>query len=96
MWLSTYPASIDGCTLIRFLFACDNGMGEMRRANAREEAGRRLHDPFTSTVIIAAAAIIAAVRLPREPDIGRPSPRLFAVIADSVALARLILKRVAG
>ena len=70
-------------------------MGEMRRANAREEAERRLHDRFASTVIIA-AAIIAAVRLAREPDISRPSPRLFAVIADSVALARLILKRVAG
>jgi transcription initiation factor TFIIIB Brf1 subunit/transcription initiation factor TFIIB len=40
----------------------------MSRANARGEAERRLHDYFASTVVIA-AAIIAAVRLAREPDI---------------------------
>ena len=49
-------------------------MGEMRRAIAREEQERRNQDRFASTVVIA-AAIIAAVRLAREPDIGRPCPR---------------------
>jgi hypothetical protein len=70
-------------------------MGEMRRAVAREEAERRLQDRFASTVVIA-AAIIAAVRLARDADIAKPSPRLFAVISDSVALARQILRRVVG
>lgn len=70
-------------------------MGEMRRAIAREEAERRQQDRFASTLVIA-AAIIAAVRLAREPEIAKPSPRLFAVVGDSVALARQILKRVVG
>ncbi len=69
-------------------------MGEMRRATAREEQERRTQDRFASTVVIA-AAIIAAVRLARE-DIARPSPRLHSAVADSVALARMILKRVVG
>jgi hypothetical protein len=43
-------------------------------------------DRFASTVVIA-ASIIAAVRLARDPDISRPSPRLTSVIADSVTLA---------
>jgi hypothetical protein len=68
-------------------------MGEMKRANARE-AEERQRDRFASTLVIA-AAIIAAVRLARD-DISRPSPRLFAVVADSVSLASLILKRVVG
>jgi hypothetical protein len=66
-------------------------MGEMKRANARE-LELRTRDRFASTLVIA-AAIIAAVRLARE-DIGRPSPRLMAVIGESVALARSILSRV--
>jgi hypothetical protein len=70
-------------------------MGEMCRAIGREEAERRQQDRFASTLVIA-AAIIAAVRLAREPDIGRPSPRLFSVVSDSVALARQILKQVTG
>jgi hypothetical protein len=70
-------------------------MGEMRRATGREEAERRRQDRFASTLVIA-AAIIAAVRLAREPDIGRPSPRLVSTITDSVALARQILGRVIG
>ena len=68
-------------------------MGEMRRATAREEQDRRTQDRFASTIVIA-ASIIAAVRLAREPDISRPSPRLTSVIADSVGLARMILERV--
>jgi hypothetical protein len=67
-------------------------MGEMRRANAREEEART-KDRFASTVVIA-AAIIAAVRLARDENISRPSPRLMTVVGDSVTLARTILKRV--
>ncbi len=76
-------------------------MGEMKRANAREEQERktameeqkRMTDQFASPLVIA-AAIIAAVRLARDQDISRPSPRLTSVIADSVGLARWILERV--
>jgi hypothetical protein len=68
-------------------------MGEMKRAIAREEQDRRMQDRFASTLVIA-ASIIAAVRLEKEADISRSSPRLTAVIADSVALARMILDRI--
>ena len=53
-------------------------MGEMKRANARENEERQ-RDRFASTLVIA-AAIIAAVRLARD-DISHPSPRLFAAVA---------------
>jgi hypothetical protein len=69
-------------------------MGEMRRAIAREDAERQKQDRFASTLVIA-ASIIAAVRLARDQDISRPSPRLTSVIVDSVALARMILEKVA-
>jgi hypothetical protein len=69
-------------------------MGEMKRAIAREDQERRNQDRFASTVVIA-AAIIAAVRLARD-DISSPSPRIYAAVADSVSLARTILKRVTG
>jgi hypothetical protein len=73
----------------------------MRRAIAREEQERRnameeqkrMTDRFASTVVIA-ASIIAAVRLARDRDISRPSPRLTSVIAESVGLARKILEAV--
>ena len=68
-------------------------MSEMRRATEWEEQQRRKQDRFASTIFIA-ASIIAAVRLAREPDISRPSPRLTSVVADSVGLARMILDRV--
>ena len=68
-------------------------MGEMRRAVEREEAEGRKRDRFSSTLVIA-ASIIAAVRLAREPDITKPSPRLISVVSDSVALARIILNHV--
>ena len=76
-------------------------MGEMKRAIAREEKERartmeeqkRVTDRFTSTLVIA-ASIIAAVRLAREQDISRPSPRLVSVITDSIALARMILEKI--
>ena len=69
-------------------------MGEMKRAIAREDQERRNQVRFASTVVIA-AAIIAAVRLARD-DISSPSPRIYAAVADSVSLARMILKRVTG
>jgi len=76
-------------------------MGEMKRAIAREEQERvklmdeqkRMTDRFASTLVIA-ASIIAAVRLAREQDIGRPSPRLTSVVTDSIGLARMILDRI--
>ena len=76
-------------------------MGEMRRAIAREEQERarametekRMTDRFASTLVIA-ASIIAAVRLARDQDITRPSPRLTSVIADSIGLAKMILEKV--
>jgi hypothetical protein len=67
-------------------------MGEMKRANEREQE-QRTTDRFASTLVIA-AAIIAAVRLARDENIGRPSPRLTTVIADCVGLARMILEKV--
>lgn len=67
-------------------------MGEMRRANAREEEDRRKQDRFAPTLVIA-ASIIAAVRLARD-DISRPSPRIQSVIMDSVHLARSILNAI--
>jgi hypothetical protein len=76
-------------------------MGEMRRAIAREELERakameeqkRMTDRFASTLVIA-ASIIAAIRLAREQDITRPSPRLASVITDSIGLARMILEKI--
>jgi hypothetical protein len=76
-------------------------VGEMRRAIAREEQERtkamaeqkRMTDRFASTLVIA-ASIIAAVRLAKEPDISRPSPRFSSVVADSIGLARMILEKI--
>jgi hypothetical protein len=65
------------------------GMGEMKRAIRweNEQSAR-----FASTVAIC-ASIICAVRLARD-DIQMPSPKLMCTVADSVGLAKLILKRV--
>jgi hypothetical protein len=57
------------------------------------EEQKRMTDRFASTLVIA-ASIIAAVRLARDQDIGRPSPRLTSVIAESVGLAKRILEAV--
>src|SRR4051812_8734531 len=58
-------------------------MVEMKRAIAREQAAwsQNMQDEkrMKSTLVIA-AAIIAAVRLARDSDISRPSPRLTAVV----------------
>ena len=42
--------------------------------------------------MVIAVAINAAVRLAREPDISKPSPKVVSVVNESVALARMILK----
>jgi hypothetical protein len=76
-------------------------MGEMKRAIAREgqerakamDEHKRMTDRFASTLVIA-ASIIAAVRLARDQDISRPSPRLTSVVTDSIGLARMILERI--
>jgi hypothetical protein len=67
-------------------------MGEMRRAIAREEQ-ERVTERFASTLVVA-ASIIAAVRLARDQDISRPSPRLTSVVTDSIGLARMILEKI--
>jgi hypothetical protein len=69
-------------------------MGEMKRAIAWEEKERRTQDRFASTLVIS-ASIIAAVRLAGE-DVSTPSPRVMSSVADSVQMARLILKKVTG
>lgn len=72
-------------------------MGEMKRAIAREReawAEQMQEQTRMKSTLVIAAAIIAAVRLARDPDISRPSPRLTAVISHSVNLARMILDRV--
>jgi len=67
-------------------------MGEMRRAIAREQE-QQTRDRFSSTLVIA-ASIIAGIRLARDENISRPSPRLATVIADSISLAKAILDKV--
>lgn len=67
------------------------GMGVMKRAMGREEE-QRIKDRFASVLVIS-ASIIAAVRLARDENISRSSPRLLNVVSESVALARLILDR---
>ena len=66
-------------------------MGTMPRREEREEQSR-INVNFASTIVIA-AAIIVAVRLARE-DIAQPTPRLLASVGQSVSLARFILNRV--
>ena len=72
-------------------------MGEMKRAIAREReawAEKMQEQTRMNSTLVIAAAIIAAVRLARDPDISRPSPRLTAAVSESVSLARMILDRV--
>ena len=72
-------------------------MGEMKRAIAREQkdwAEQMQEQARMKSTLVIAAAIIAAVRLARDPDIGRPSPRLTAVVSERVSLAQMILDRV--
>lgn len=72
-------------------------MGEMKRAIAREReawAEKMQEQTRMKSTLVIAAAIIAAVRLARDPDINRPSPRLKAVVNESISLARMILDQV--
>ena len=69
-------------------------MGEMKRATVYEEEQRRFKDRFASTLVIA-ASIIAAVRLAKDKNISRSSPRFTAVFTECVALARMILNQIA-
>lgn len=93
--IASYLSSQIDNLCIHFIFAYIVSVSEMKRAIAREEAGRRLQDRFGATVVIA-AAIIAAVHLARDENISGSSLRLVSVVSDSVALARHILKRVTG
>jgi hypothetical protein len=71
-------------------------MGEMKRAIAREReawAQNVQEQTRMKSTLVIAAAIIAAVRLARDPDISSPSPRIIAVVSESVNLARMILDR---
>lgn len=43
-------------------------------------------------VLVIAACIVAAIRLRGEPI--RPSPKLTATVADSVQLAKMVLREV--
>lgn len=63
----------------------------MKRANAHEE-DRRIRDRFASTIAIC-ASIIAGIRLARDQNISRPSPRLASIIAESIQLARSIVEK---
>lgn len=77
--------------LFRFFFSYTSAMGTMPRREAREEQAR-INMKFASTVVIA-AAIIVAVRLARE-DISQPSPRVVSSVGQGVSLARMILNEV--
>jgi len=76
---------------IRLTFAYAVGMGEMKRQIAWENE----HSARYASTVAICASIIAAVRLARD-DINTPTPKVIAAVADSVGLARLILKRVMG
>jgi hypothetical protein len=65
------------------------GMGEMKRQIAWEN---QQSARYASTVAIC-ASIICAVRLARD-DIDTPTPKVACAVTDSVALARMILKKV--
>jgi hypothetical protein len=73
-------------------------MGQMKRAIAREQATRYDEEKLTrhrfSSTLVIAASIIAGIRLARDENIGRASPRVATVIADSIALAKAILDKV--
>ena len=69
-------------------------MGINYRGLEREaDAEQRKADRFASTIVIG-ACIIAAVRLAREQDIGKSTPRLMSSVYDAVSLAKMILDRV--
>lgn len=77
----------------RFFFDYPFRVGEMRRAIAREPEEFQT-DRCASTLVIA-AAVICAVRLARD-NVDVPNTRVLTAVADSVTLAKMILKRVVG
>jgi hypothetical protein len=87
------PALVQAESQTRQVRNDDALMGEMKRAIAWESQEYLKKDRLASTLVIS-ASIIVAVRLARD-DISKPSPRLNSVVTDSVALARMILDRVA-
>jgi len=70
-------------------------MGKMKRATAYEEEQRRFKGRLFASTLLIAASIIAAVRLAKDKNISRSSPRLTAVVTECVALARMILNQIA-
>jgi hypothetical protein len=50
-------------------------------------------DRFASTLLIT-ALIFAVVRLARDQEISRSSPRLTSVIEDSISLARMLIEKI--
>jgi hypothetical protein len=66
----------------------------MKRAEAHYRDEFRQKQEKYATTLVVAAAIIAAVRLAREPDISKPTPRVLSAVADAVGLARMILNRI--
>jgi hypothetical protein len=78
------------CIVVRISLCVDgrDETGERLRGEAEKDGQVR-----ASTLVIA-AAIIAAVRLARDENISRPSPRLSTIVADSIVLAKMTLEKV--
>jgi len=77
----------------RFLFDYPFSRGRNAQSH-RSGAGGVPDRPRASTLVIA-AAVICAVRLARD-NIDVPNTRVLTAVADSVTLAKMILKRVVG
>jgi hypothetical protein len=67
-------------------------MGEMKRAIAFEEHERRKQDRYISTVVIAASIIAGCSARTRRHQ--HTNTTAETAVANSVSLARMILKRV--
>jgi hypothetical protein len=73
---------------LRFFFPYTSSIGTTTRRDVREEQ-TRINVKFASTLVIA-AAIIVAIRLARK-DIAQPTPRLLTSVGQGVTLDRMIL-----
>lgn len=62
-------------------------------SEAATTAGKTASDRYASTIAIA-AAVIAAIRLAREPQLAPPTPRVASVVDEAVTLARTIMDKV--
>lgn len=56
-------------------------------------AWKNEHSTRYASILASCASIICAVRLARD-DIDHPSPRVLSGVADSVTLAKMILRKV--